>query len=338
MKWIFLLLLVTNIAILLWGWRQGVMPATLKPAIEAGMGNLRLLSRPGEPMLKMIPPPFSDEADLTDGQEPATVETVEAASEEDREESPVAAESAVETTSAEAPITDETGGEEDKAAGQEAVLATDAGSANIEQLQSSGLSQRAATAESEPAQLAEVAPELPVEVPEKPVPVPPEMCGSIGPIDDSEIADSIVNELKQRSINTSLQQESYQKTTGFWVIIPPFPTRQQAIDTVNRLKQQGVEDTGRFYKGEFRNGVSLGIFSRQKNAERRRDLIAAKGFDPSVVPRIRDVTVYRIDYRASESEPGQALQTLISRYPELEHQEQGCPGEGTIADPTTGVK
>lgn len=310
MKWIFLLLLAANTAILLWGWRQEATPDTRRPSIAAGMGNLHLYSRPGEAMPKMIPPPFSDEAGLADASGQAAVP----------DESLVADVAAVESTPAEATMTGEPAGKSEvKAAAVENI--------DAERPQTPEPLKRAETAEITPARPVATAPEGVAEMP-----APPESCGLIGPMDDNEVAATIVDELKKLGIEASLQQESQQKPNGFWVIIPPLPTRQQAIDTVKRLNQLGVKDNRRFYKGEFRDGVSLGIYSRRKNAEKRRDFIAAMGFEPSVVPRIQDFTLYRVDYRASGSETGQALQALISRHPELEHQEQSCPADGSAVD------
>jgi len=154
---------------------------------------------------------------------------------------------------------------------------------------------------------------------------PVSFCGSLGPLLEGEIAKSAIEMLEDRGIKASLRRETKKQQAGFWVIIPPYRDRNTAVEAAKRLKELGFTDIWRFYKGEFKNGISLGMYSRRRNAETRRDSIVATGFFPEVLPRYRDVAMHWIDYRVEGEENLSALDTALVAYPELKQKKAKCP-------------
>ena len=155
--------------------------------------------------------------------------------------------------------------------------------------------------------------------------IPVSFCGTLGPLLEGEIAQSAIETLEDSGINASLRRETRKQQAGFWVIIPPYRNRNSAVEAAKRLKELGFTDIWRFYKGEFKNGISLGMYSRRRNAETRRDSIVATGFFPEVLPRYRDVVMHWIDYRVEGEENLSALDTVMLAYPELKQEKVECP-------------
>ncbi|MCP3870606.1 MAG: hypothetical protein GY703_21445 [Gammaproteobacteria bacterium] len=158
--------------------------------------------------------------------------------------------------------------------------------------------------------------------------VEPRQCISLGPIKEEAVAMTLVEELTRNGMLVLPRQEVVEEPAGFWVIIPPYETTVEAREVEARLGSEGVEDYQRFYRGDYKNGISLGIFSRRFNAESRRDAIAAKGFSPEVLPRTREKTYYWFDYETTTDEKEKLIQWLKDSYPRLRLQEKACPTTG----------
>jgi hypothetical protein len=151
------------------------------------------------------------------------------------------------------------------------------------------------------------------------------VCGSLGPFERGSLARSVVAELTRQGIDASLQQEMIQKPIGFWVLIPPLASQQEAIRVVEDLSSQGVRDIRRFVKGTQKNGISLGVFSSRENAEKRRREILTKGKRTEIQPRHIKVSVYRVEYRANSAGLQQTIEGLKRKHPEIEDQKSACP-------------
>ncbi|MET0049293.1 MAG: SPOR domain-containing protein [Sedimenticola sp.] len=290
MKWLFLLVLLVNIAIFAWGYqRESGMEEASRVVVPAGVGNIRLLSEraPGE----MVPdvnagkaplvveedgqpelPPGSDDEEVAPLPEPSAVADVETAL-DSVEEAPVEAEvvaavDASDTTEAEA-------GEE----GSEPVV-------------------------------------------QEPKSLP--YCGVLGPLDDEEAAKSITAKLERLAFNPLMREQSMIRTTGYWVLIPPAKDQEAAIEHVNALKAKGFKDVRRFFQGPLKNAVSLGVFSRRGNASNRQKEVEAKGFKVEIKPRVSESILYWIDIFLEEGGAGRVTSVLQEEYPDLALRDQIC--------------
>ncbi len=87
---------------------------------------------------------------------------------------------------------------------------------------------------------------------------------------------------------------------GYWVIIPPASDRKAALETVQRLQEQGVTDVRRFTEGALVNAISLGLFRKKEYAERRSNSVKEKGFKTKVRPRMRSKKGYILHIRSND--------------------------------------
>ena len=153
---------------------------------------------------------------------------------------------------------------------------------------------------------------------------PAESCGVFGPVEDEALSQAIANILENKDMEVSIRIDTEERVQGYWVMIPPLNTRREAVEVVRRLEAEGVTDVMRFFKGEMRNAISLGMYNRRRNAENRRRSIASKGFAAEVRARTRETQLRSIDYRAKGESAGQVIRDIRIQYPELGHREQPC--------------
>ncbi len=300
MRWLFVLLLGANVALFLWGWSQEQQERRKVQTLEPELGHLPLLSETAART-----PAESVQEENADGPEPPSVP----------EEAPVpvaVAESPVVPPPPEEAVTE---GDEPPPSPVSPVVA-----------ESTSTGQEPPPAAVVPP---EETPAVVAEQREPPVPVIERSCGAIGPFQDEATAREAIARLVERDIDATLRPEQEERITGYWVIIPPYPTQREAIDAVAALRQQGVVDLSRFYRGELKNGISLGVYRRERNAEMRRRQIAEKGFEAELLPRRRKQEVFYVDYQGEGAVVEGALEALRPRLGKAEVQSRACPHVAT---------
>ncbi len=315
MKWLFIMLVLANLAIFGWGVQREIARPEAVVVEYPVVGDLRLLSEIDKEVV--LPGPIqgrvSQEQALEVNEEMETVAVVAkeiplegdvAPSTDVTEGSPVEVvgeiQTETETPPEEEPYQPVDGGILEQKSVQSPVSnlpeESKAVTAVIDNSQES-----AVEAESEVAEAKEPEPELvtaaPLIPPEIVVQVPSSeeealppkqvalVCGAYGPFEKGSEARSVADRLHWRGVDSSLRQESYTETIGYWVMIPPVESQEMAIQTVQELKKLGIKDVRRFFRGEFKNGISLGAFSRQKNADNRRRSLISKGYNLTIKPR-----------------------------------------------------
>jgi hypothetical protein len=111
---------------------------------------------------------------------------------------------------------------------------------------------------------------------------------------------------------------------GFWVLIPPEASRQQAKAHISELKKQNVKDYFLVVTGEQNNAVSLGVFSRSELAQRRYEQIKKLGFKV----RIRQIDLplreYWLDWSKEQQLLPEVLDSFRERYPNIGQTDRGC--------------
>ncbi|WP_428635251.1 SPOR domain-containing protein [Sedimenticola sp.] len=294
MKWLFMLLLLVNLAILGWGLQRDPDIANERPVMRPGIGNLHLLSElkteEGLPVQKPVRNPESSGVD----KQAETAAT----------------------------------GTEDKP-----MFVTGSSSEKTMPLASDAPQQREGVAEApadevippEPPNGDETAALDTSDTPSPAEESPPVLvCGAFGPFERGTEARTLAESLASQGMDTSLRRESMDKPIGYWVMIQPLASQEAAIEKVKQLRASGIEDIRRFVKGDQKNGISLGVFSSKKNAQSRQQEIAAKGHSSSVVPRLITVPSYWVDYRSDQARLERAESSLRERQAALKNTQYPC--------------
>lgn len=131
----------------------------------------------------------------------------------------------------------------------------------------------------------------------------PATCATLGPFEQLEAADVVRGRLEVAGNRAVLRETGGQIRSGFWVYLPPFPSRAAAEDIEDELRGKGVEDLFIVTASEQRNAISLGLFSTPERADQRAAEIGRLGYAPRVAERFRDATVYWVDFVETPGEP-----------------------------------
>jgi cell division protein FtsN len=152
-------------------------------------------------------------------------------------------------------------------------------------------------------------------------------CETIGVFKKRAQAELLSVQLRALGLKPDIASETSNAQAGYWVLIPPQATRNQAIDIARELEAVGVEDLWRFTSGDLAHAISLGLFRDEERAMARRDQIASLGFNPVVRPRYREQTKYWLSYRYTGESPITAgkWQSFKQMFPELESEKSDCP-------------
>ena len=114
----------------------------------------------------------------------------------------------------------------------------------------------------------------------------------------------------------------------FWLLIPPFPDQEMAINHVEWLGDQGIEDLYRVREGDYLNAISLGVYSRRESVDRRKaQLLEINAKEPFEVVRLEvSTTRYWQTFHAAQPLPQEMEEfTAIHHVNKGDLQTISCP-------------
>lgn len=340
MKWLFILLLGANVALFLWGWSEE--KRTLRHhirVVEPEIGHLQLLSEVpgqgatmaveggqpddgiGEASPPLPQPPLPEQARVQPGVPEDTVESGVPSGSAPPGDGSRVDESARVAEVAPPPQPEPAATSPDMGQDEEATTTT---AAPVD-VQMPPTPPETPTAGAETGRPPAVVDGIPPAAAPAAEPAVARQCGVIGPFREEDAARQLIGRLVERQIEATLRSQQEEVITGYWVIIRPYATQREAVDAVRALREQGVEDLSRFYRGELKNGISLGVYRRERNAEQRRRQIEAKGFPAELLARRRMQPRFYIDYQGDEPDVVDLLRQLRPRMKGVGVEEHPCP-------------
>jgi len=125
----------------------------------------------------------------------------------------------------------------------------------------------------------------------QPVPAPdPWACYRFSPSSDPAQIDTLREELLALGAeNIRKRQDKLSRATGNWIMIPPARSRGDAQATARKLEASGFTDYYVVPNGQWKNAISLGLFSDRENAARRIARLKQKGFQAHREVRYEEV-------------------------------------------------
>lgn len=169
---------------------------------------------------------------------------------------------------------------------------------------------------------------VPAALPEVPAllaPVAGLLCVSVGPIDDQSIAGPFADRLRSAGIVVEVREESGQLRSGYWVHLPPFPSREAAEKVAADLRQRGAGELFIVTASEQRHAISLGLFSTAERADQRAAEIGELGFRPRIAERFREGAVFWLDYREPAEMAFDLTPLLEGLDPAILRNARSCP-------------
>lgn len=161
-----------------------------------------------------------------------------------------------------------------------------------------------------------------VEMGAVPVPLPAQpVCLSLGPFGTPAELRAAMAALTPGVARIQFREVPATELRGYRVYLPAAGSREAALATARQLAAQGVRDYYVVTAGAQENTVSLGLFRDLGNAGKRREELAALGFQAVLEPRTEDAAQWWIDLAA---EPGFEWQPLLPRATGIEARPVAC--------------
>jgi len=128
-------------------------------------------------------------------------------------------------------------------------------------------------------------------------------CGSIGPFATQADMRGAINALTPLVSRIQYREAHATETRGYWVYLPAMASREQALAIARQLSAKGVRDYYVVTAGDQQNTISLGLFRDRGNADKRRNEVAALGFNPELITRTEELPVYWVDFATDPQRP-----------------------------------
>ena len=151
------------------------------------------------------------------------------------------------------------------------------------------------------------------------------MCVSVGPYEDEAVGRSLIKNLAVEGVASELDQLELSKELQYWVILPPFPTRKEAMQSLRNLQAKKI-DSYLISSGELRNSISLGLFSKKQSAQGVLASVKDAGFPAQLVEkeRVRSEFWVRIPPGQPVENLEETLETLVVQGSDIKISKAAC--------------
>jgi len=151
-------------------------------------------------------------------------------------------------------------------------------------------------------------------------------CYSLGPFVLESSVKSASYTLKDLGLVTVKRYETRRELSGFWVYIPPLPSRADASKVVSMLKQRGVKDYLIVPNGVKKYAISLGFFRTREGAQQRQAHMQALGLAPILEESYRESSGFWLDFTSPNTPPlpDSIVDALQSQYDGISMKKRQC--------------
>lgn len=125
-------------------------------------------------------------------------------------------------------------------------------------------------------------------------------CYTLGPFLDAETMEQMQNQLMATGITADARETKERKQRGFWVYLPSYASREEALAVSRQLAANGLRDYFVINDEKNKHAISLGLFSKKKGSERRLREVRAMGLEPKLETRYREEAIFWLDYETVE--------------------------------------
>ena len=153
-------------------------------------------------------------------------------------------------------------------------------------------------------------------------------CYGVGPLADDARDGGVADWLRQRGAHLELREDELRELSRYWVHYEPFASEEEAEKRVELLRAKGFSDMHVIRRGNMKNAVSLGVYSRKAHLERRVATLRDAGFPAEVKERYRTRRASWFDVVLPADNPLSETD-LAADYPDVEVRVRPC------GDPST---
>lgn len=140
----------------------------------------------------------------------------------------------------------------------------------------------------------------PAPAPSTPAETATPACYRLGPFASAELSDKAAVILGERQVLFERAQEERRTVTGYRITLPPLPSKQAAEEKRRELTRLGFKDHAVINEEGMRNGLSLGLYTVEANAQRHVARLLVKGIKADMQTLHQTRIVYWLDVRLTE--------------------------------------
>ena len=151
-------------------------------------------------------------------------------------------------------------------------------------------------------------------------------CYALGPFAAESALKSVSSMLGALGIESLKRHETRRELNGFWVYIPPLPSRAEARKVVSMLKERGVKDYLIVPKGVKKNAISLGFFRTREGAQQHKAHMQTLGLAPVMDESYKDSSGFWLDFSSSSQPalPNALVDDLENQYDGISMKKRQC--------------
>lgn len=151
-------------------------------------------------------------------------------------------------------------------------------------------------------------------------------CYSLGPFATETGALEANETLGSLGLATLQREGTRRELTGYWVYLPPFPSREDAKKVTAILKARSVKDFHIVPNGINKNAISLGFFRSQDSAEQHFARISALGLNPIKEEKFKENSGLWMDFSSPNRPPlpEAIVDALQQQYGGISMHERDC--------------
>lgn len=152
-------------------------------------------------------------------------------------------------------------------------------------------------------------------------------CLVLGPFRTAKKADQLQQRLFSLGLNSRERSDNEEAGEDYWVHIQPLPNRQAAIRLLRELQGQGI-DSFVITQGELANGISLGLFTKEKSANQVSSRLLEAGYETAIKKLKRNPKVFWLEMQADKAGNlgGKIWADISKEYKGLKMLEKSCKG------------
>ena len=156
---------------------------------------------------------------------------------------------------------------------------------------------------------------------------PAKQCLVLGPFRTAKKADQLQQRLFSLGLSSRERSDNETVSEDYWVHIPPLPNRQAAIRLLRELQGQGI-DSFVITQGELANGISLGLFTKEKSANKVSSRLLEAGYETAIKKLKRNPKVFWLEMEADKAGDlgGKIWADISKNYKGLKMLEKSCKG------------
>ncbi|MGP4843613.1 SPOR domain-containing protein [Marinobacter sp. 1Y8] len=140
-----------------------------------------------------------------------------------------------------------------------------------------------------------------------------ELCGRIEGFDTEAEAETFAAGETSAIFNVHVDDMVTDRASYHWVLIPPYKTREAALGSLERLQRAGV-DSYLVTEGEYKNGISLGLFESERLAQSLNARFQSKNIETVLVNMDKNQISYALVFEAGSQLDAREIEQWLGRY------------------------